>query len=113
MTSYFHTIGYYNGTCIIFKHLSNGKINICNTISGKQTCYSEWKAEYTGFLMTERIVHNSSKDYVCMDKDAEPLDSDTSNKNGALFHGVRTKCGSLRCPPYTNHTEMLCVVCTT
>jgi hypothetical protein len=25
---------------------------------------------------------------------------------------VRTTCGSLRCPPYKNHTEMLCVVCT-
>ena len=81
-------------------------------ISGKQTCYSGWKAEYTGFLMTEYKNYNN-KDYVCMDKDAEPIDSDTSDKNGALFYGVRFTCGSLRCPPYKNHTEMLCVVCTT
>ena len=74
-------------------------------ISGKRTCYSGWKAEYTGFLMTESKGHNN--------KDAEPIDSDTSNKDGALFYGVRTTCGSLRCPPYKNHTEMLCVVCTT
>ena len=82
------------------------------TITGKQTCYSGWKTEYTGFLMTEHKTHNH-KDYVCMDKDAEPIDSDTSDKDGALFYGVRTTCGSLRCPPYKHHTEMLCVVCTT
>ena len=81
-------------------------------ISGKQTCYSGWKAEYTGFLMTEHMSHPSNKDYACMDKDAEPIDSDTSDKNGALFYPVRTTCGSLRCPPYKNHTEMYCVVCT-
>ena len=103
---------FYNGTCIIFKHFSNGQINICNTISGKQTCYSGWKAEYTGFLMTENRGHNN-KDYVCVDKDAESLNNDSSNKNGALFYPVRTTCGSLRCPPYKTHTEMVCVVCTT
>ena len=81
-------------------------------ISGKQTCYSGWKAEYTGFLMTSYIGHSNNKDYVCVDKTAEPIDSDTSSKNGALLYAVRTTCGSLRCPPYKNHTEMLCVVCT-
>ena len=52
------------------------------------------------------------QDYVCMDKDSEPIDNDATNNNGALFYPVRTTCGSLRCPPYKNHTEMLCVVCT-
>jgi hypothetical protein len=80
-------------------------------ITGKQTCYSGWKEEYTGFLMTEH-KGRSSKEYACMDKDAEPVDNDTSNKDGALFYLVRTTCGSLRCPPYKNHTEMYCVVCT-
>ena len=82
-------------------------------ITGKQTCYSGWKAEYAGFLMTSYIGHNNNKDYVCMDKDAEPIDNDTSNKNGAQFYAVKTTCGSLRYPPYKIHTEMLCVVCTT
>ena len=80
-------------------------------ISGKQKCYSGWKAEYMGFLMTEYKNYNS-KDYVCIDKDAEPIDSDPSSKSGTLFHGVRTTCGNIRCLPYKNHTEMLCVVCT-
>ena len=61
--------------------------------------------------MTSNIGHNN-KDYVCVDKNTEPLDNDSSDKNKAMFYGVRTTCGSLRCPPYTNHTEMLCVVCT-
>ena len=77
-------------------------------ISGRHTCYSGWKAEYPGFHMTEEKNHNNNKDYVCMEKNAGPIDT-----NGALFHAVRTTCGSLRCPPYKNHTEMLCVVCTT
>ena len=51
--------------------------------------------EYTG---------HSNNDYVCVDKIAEPIDSDTSSKDGALFYPVRTTCGSLRCPPYKNHT---------
>ena len=63
--------------------------------------------------MTENRLHNNNKDYVCVDKNAEPIDNDTSNKYGALFYGVRTTCGSLRCPPYKNHTEMLCAACTT
>jgi hypothetical protein len=36
------------------------------------------------------LVHNNNKDYVCVDKNAEPIDNDTSNKYGALFYGVRT-----------------------
>jgi hypothetical protein len=81
-------------------------------ILGKQTCYSGWKVEYTGFLMTSYKSHNNKQNYVCMDKDSEPIDNNTKNNNEGLFYPVRTTCGSLRCPPYKNHTEMLCVVCT-
>ena len=62
--------------------------------------------------MTEREDHNNNKDYVCVDKDAEPIYSDATNNNDALLYAVGTTCGSLRCPPYKNHTEMMCVVCT-
>ena len=63
--------------------------------------------------MTEHKSHSHTKDYVCMDTNAEPIDNDRSNKQGAILYGVRTTCGSLRCPPYKNHTQMLCAVCTT
>ena len=82
-------------------------------IPGKQSCYKGWNAEYTGYLMTAHKSHSHTKDYVCMDQNAEPIDSDTSNKQGALLYAVRTTCGSLRCPPHKNHTQMLCALCTT
>ena len=114
MTSFSPDSSCYNSIAFIFKDFQQWKyINVYYYfISGKQLCYSGWKAEYTGFLMTDHKTY-SNKDYVCVDKDAESIDTDTSDKNGALFYGVRTTCGSLRCPPYINHTEMLCVVCTT
>jgi hypothetical protein len=62
--------------------------------------------------MTEREDHNNKKYYACVDKDAESIDSDATNNNDALLYAVRTTCGSLRCPPYKNRTEMMCVVCT-
>ena len=40
--------------------------------------------------MTEYTGH-SNKDYICVDKDAEPIDSDTSSKDGALFYPVTTR----------------------
>ncbi|CAG2222600.1 unnamed protein product [Mytilus edulis] len=76
-----------------------------------KTCYKGWTSEYSGFLMTDHKTH-SSKDYLCVDKDAEPFDNKASDENEALLYGIRTKCGSLRCPPYKNATDVRCVVCT-
>ncbi|CAC5416594.1 unnamed protein product [Mytilus coruscus] len=80
-------------------------------IPGRKTCYKGWTSEYSGFLMTDYKTF-SSKEYACVDKDAEPLDNKNGNENGALFYGIRTKCGSLKCPPYKNATDVRCVVCT-
>jgi hypothetical protein len=97
---------YYGGTLSMIKYQKGKRkciyfsfllLSFC-FISGKQTCYSGWKTEYTGFHMTE-YKNYSNTDYACMDKDAEPIDSDTSDNKGALFYPVRTTCGSLRCPP--------------
>jgi hypothetical protein len=46
--------------------------------------------------MTAYIGHNNNKDYVRMDKDAEPIGNDTSNTKEALFYVVRTTRGSLK-----------------
>ncbi|CAG2211555.1 unnamed protein product [Mytilus edulis] len=59
--------------------------------------------------MSENIGHNI-KEYICMDGEAETLDNRSSNEEGALFYPVRAKCGSLRCPPYKDNTEVLCTV---
>ncbi|OPL33652.1 hypothetical protein AM593_08619, partial [Mytilus galloprovincialis] len=83
-----------------------GKVSVL-MIPGKKSCYKGWKSEYSGFLMSEYIGHNI-KDYICMDGEAETLDNRSSNEEGALFYPVRAKCGSLRCPPYKDNTEVLC-----
>lgn len=57
-------------------------------------------------------LNQSNKEYVCVDKNAEPVDNKTGNENGALFYGIKTKCGSLRCPPYKDAVSVFCVVCT-
>jgi hypothetical protein len=47
--------------------------------------------------MTEHKTHNN-KDYVCVDKDAEPLDSDTSDKkccsimHSVMFNNIAISC---------------------
>jgi len=56
--------------------------------------------------------HVAQHEYACVDINAEPLDNTSSDKNGALFYPIVTKCGSLRCPPYTNNANVRCVVCT-
>ena len=62
--------------------------------------------------MSGRKIHVAQRDYACVDINAEPLDNATINENGALFYLISAKCGSLRCPPYTNKAEVRCVVCT-
>ncbi|XP_063398917.1 short-chain collagen C4-like [Mytilus trossulus] len=80
-------------------------------IPGRQTCYKGWNSEYNGYLMSDHKSH-FKKDFACVDKHAEPLDKKNGSGNGALFYPLRTKCGTLRCPPYTNEADVLCVVCT-
>ncbi|CAC5369145.1 unnamed protein product [Mytilus coruscus] len=80
-------------------------------IPGRKTCYKGWNSEYNGYLMSDHKTH-FKKDYACVDKNAEPLDDKNGDENGSLFYTLRTKCGSLRCPPYTNEADVLCVVCT-
>jgi hypothetical protein len=89
-------------------------LNLISTFlfSGRKTCYNGWKAEYSGYLMSDSSKQ-SSKDYVCVDKNAEALDNNISNNDHALLVPIRTRCGSLRCPPYTNQADIQCVVCTT
>ncbi|VDI09121.1 Hypothetical predicted protein [Mytilus galloprovincialis] len=52
-------------------------------------------------------------DYACIDVNSEPFDNKSpADEDGALFYPIRTSCGSLRCPPYKDDADVLCVVCT-
>ncbi|CAC5404813.1 unnamed protein product [Mytilus coruscus] len=87
-----------------------GKVSVL-MIPGRQSCHKGWKSEYSGFLMSQHINFNQM-DYICMDGEAEPLDDRSDSHKGALFYPIRARCGSLRCPPYKDNTEVLCAVCT-
>ena len=46
---------------------------------------SEWRLEYTGYLMAERYSHHRSE-FVCMDRAMEAEASTQGNQDGSLFY---------------------------
>ena len=86
-------------------------------IPAKPSCPSSWTREYYGYLMTG-YKGNSATDqghvmFECVDKDQESVDGSFRNDNGALFYHTEVSCGTgLPCPPYNEHQELNCVVCT-
>ncbi|CAC5364263.1 unnamed protein product [Mytilus coruscus] len=78
-------------------------------ISGRKTCYNGWTKEYEGILMSGYYGHAAASEYACVDRDTEAIAGGSNNENGNLSHPVKTVCGSLKCPPYTADTEVLCV----
>ena len=88
-------------------------------IPAKTSCPTNWTREYYGYIMTEfRGFHNNNirgrTMFECVDKDQESLHGGgTTNTDGVLFHHVEAVCNTgLPCPPYNNHMELNCVVCT-
>ena len=81
-------------------------------IPAKTTCPRSWTIEYVGYLMTEHYNHKSNKDYICVDKDGEPVPGSAGNANGALLHHVTATCTGIPCPPYATKKYITCVVCT-
>jgi len=59
-------------------------------ISGKQTWYSGWKAEYTGFHTTQYKTYGN-KDYVCLNKRKKNKNKKTRNSNNVKHDVVLNK----------------------
>jgi len=79
----------------------------------KITCPSQWTREYNGYLMASYYKHASPKNFVCVDKDAQPVRGEAHNTEGALFYHARIgNCHGLDCPPYDTKKDLACVVCT-
>ena len=79
----------------------------------KITCPSQWTREYNGYLMAGYYNHASPKNFVCVDKDAQPVRGEQHDVNGALFYHARIgNCHGLDCPPYNTKKDLACVVCT-
>ncbi|XP_014779273.1 uncharacterized protein LOC106875578 [Octopus bimaculoides] len=80
-------------------------------LPARTKCYSGWKTEYSGYLMSERFDHPGRHEYVCVDHAPEADPAGYRDENGALLYFVQAICGSLPCPPYFNGQELTCVVC--
>ena len=81
-------------------------------IPAKANCPPTWTREYYGYLMSEHKGHNRNA-FECMDQDMESLPGSTVSANGALFYHTEATCSTgLPCPPYNDHQELNCVVCT-
>ncbi|OWF49556.1 hypothetical protein KP79_PYT23733 [Mizuhopecten yessoensis] len=79
-------------------------------IPGRIQCYPGWTRAYHGNLATGAHTHKAASQYVCVDQDPQ-ITTGGANENGKLFYGVKTKCGSLPCPPYEEGKFLPCVVC--
>lgn len=81
-------------------------------IAATKRCKEGWKLEYHGYLMAGYHGHYAGTSYTCIDKDPESLHGGGNvNSNGYLFYLVEARCGSLKCPPYVEGRELVCVVC--
>ena len=74
-------------------------------------CPSQWTLEYTGYLMTEHLSHNTAT-YECVDKGAEAVPCSGTDTNGGIFLHVEASCNGLPCPSYDPQKELTCAVCT-
>ncbi len=81
-------------------------------LPGRNHCYPGWRREYWGYLMTEHHHHNGRTEYICVHVEADRTSAGFRNEDGALLYPVASRCGSLPCPPYFNHGELTCAVCT-
>ncbi|XP_060074565.1 short-chain collagen C4-like [Ylistrum balloti] len=81
-------------------------------IPARTECYPGWVEAYHGNLAGNYFGNIAGGEYVCVDADPVALvGGDNVNDDGKLFFQVRTRCGSLKCPPYENNKVLSCVVC--
>eukprot|EP00106_Octopus_bimaculoides_P016377 XP_014783819.1 PREDICTED: short-chain collagen C4-like isoform X2 [Octopus bimaculoides] len=80
-------------------------------LPARTVCYSDWKTEYSGYLMAEANKHNGRNEYVCVDYAPETIAASNASEDAALLYFVQTVCGSLPWS-YINGLELTCVVCT-
>jgi len=104
-----------------FQHLHDKEVpcTVCKSnarsvimIPARTTCYSGWRMEYSGFVMSEHYTYAGNKDAICVDASPEVLPgSSNGNENEALLYLVKVQCGTFKCPPYVDAKILTCVVC--
>ena len=78
------------------------------------SCPTGWTREYYGYLMSEgNFPGRGRTSFECVDKDQDSVTGSQANQNGNLLYHVEANCVTgLPCPPYNNHKELTCAVCT-
>ena len=104
----FNSITYQqDGVCAVCKSTRTSVL----MVPGHLHCRSGWVREYVGILVSGFYGDKAATEYVCLDSAPETELNSSSNDNGALWHYVNSKCGSLPCPPYKDEGTLPCVVC--
>ena len=80
-------------------------------IPAKTSCPPNWTREYHGYLMSEEHRYGRTN-YVCVDSSFEAVPGSQGHVPSGHFYHVEATCSSMPCPPYVNHKELTCVVCT-
>lgn len=55
--------------------------------------------------------YKAGSTYTCVDSYPDTVHGGHADKNGYLFYTVESRCGTLKCPPYVEGRELVCVVC--
>ena len=76
------------------------------------TCLWGWVQEYTGYLMTEKALHEHNAMYTCVDQNADSVPgSIQDSSSSSIYHAVGS-CNGLPCYPYHENVPITCTVCT-
>ena len=116
----------YERPAFALQHHSNVPCAVCTVsnriavvmIPARASCPGGWTREYYGYLMSQShaaviIRPNEQRTtYECVDADLDSVPETGGNTGGAQFYHVEATCNGLECPPYNNHQELNCVVCT-
>lgn len=79
-------------------------------IPGRKSCYAGWNIEYNG-LIASGYSNDKASSYICMDMHPEYIPGGQRDEDGHRIWLIKSKCGSLPCPPYHNDYALYCVVC--
>ena len=80
-------------------------------IPAKASCPPNWTREYYGYVMSGG--GNQRSTFECIDEAMDAAAGGDDDTNGALFYHAEASCSTgLPCPPYNDHQELNCVLCT-
>lgn len=74
-------------------------------------CYPGWDEAFHGNLASGYTAYAAASEFICVDENPQTLmGGGNTDDNGNVLYHVRTRCGSLKCPPYENDKVLSCAV---